>query len=91
MSIFEYTKTETKPLKSKLMTTEMIAQEKAYLKALSFAYKTKETKTTYIFTNSVNMWVELRKTDGSYVNGNYYDNEITQMLFRKLYKMATSI
>ena len=73
------------------MTTEIIAQEKAYLKALSFAYKIRETKTTYIFSNKLNMWVELRKIDGSYVDGNYYDNEITQMLFRGLHKMAKSI
>jgi len=37
------------------------------------------------------MWVELRKTDGSYINGNFYDNNITQILFRSLYKMAKSI
>ncbi len=77
--------------KSNTMTTQTTPQEIALTNALKSAYKIRETKTTYIFTNVINMCVELRKDDGSYVDGNFYDNEITQMLFRRLYNIAKSI
>ena len=77
--------------KNEIMENQIASQQIALNNALKNAYKIKETKSTYIFSNKLDMWVELRKTDGSYVNGNFYDNEITQILFRSLYKMAKSI
>jgi hypothetical protein len=66
------------------------AQRNALRNALRNVYKIRETKNTYIFSNKLNMWVELRKTNGSYVDGNMYDNESTQVIFRALFDMATS-
>ena len=67
------------------------SQRNALRNALRNVYKIRETKNTYIFSNRLNMWVELRKTNGSYVDGSMYDNESTQVIFRALFDMATSI
>jgi hypothetical protein len=54
-------------------------------------YTIRETESKYIFTNSINVHIELNKLDGSYIDGNIKNNEETQKLFRALYKIAKSI
>lgn len=59
------------------------------MKTLSKIYKITETQTSFIFQNDFNIHIELNKTDGTFITGNVYDNEQTQVLFKKLYKIAT--
>jgi hypothetical protein len=59
------------------------------MKTLSKIYRVTETKTSFIFQNNFNIYIELNKSNGSFITGNVYDNEQTQILFKKLYKIAT--
>ena len=59
------------------------------MKSLSKIYRVTETKSSFIFQNDINIHMELNKENGSFITGNVYDNEQTQILFKKLYKIAT--
>lgn len=59
------------------------------MKSLSKIYRVTETQTSFIFQNDFNIHIELNKANGSFITGNVYDNEETQVLFKKLYKIAT--
>lgn len=59
------------------------------MKKLSKIYKITETESTFVFQNKINIHIELNKETGAFVTGNVYDNEYTQKLFKKLYKIAT--
>lgn len=59
------------------------------MKKLSKIYKITETESTFVFQNKTNIHIELNKETGAFVTGNVYDNEYTQKLFKKLYKIAT--
>lgn len=59
------------------------------MKSLSKIYKITETQSSFIFQNDFNIYIELNKIDGTFITGNVYDNEQTQVLFKKLYKIAT--
>lgn len=59
------------------------------MKTLSKIYRVTETKTSFIFQNDINIHIELNKANGSFITGNVYDNKQTQILFKKLYKIAT--
>ena len=59
------------------------------MKPLSKVYQVTETKTSFIFQNDFNITIELNKFNGEFITGNVYDNEETQVLFKKLYKIAT--
>lgn len=55
---------------------------------LKSIYKITETETSFIFQNKINIHIELDKKTGQFITGNVYDNETTQILFKKLYKIA---
>jgi hypothetical protein len=59
------------------------------MKTLSKIYRVIETQTSFVFQNNFNIHIELDKTNGDFITGNVYDNEETQVLFKKLYKIAT--
>ena len=59
------------------------------MKTLSKIYRITETPNSFIFQNDFNIHIELNKIDGTFITGNVYDNEQTQILFKKLYKIAT--
>ena len=59
------------------------------MKTLSKIYRITETQNSFIFQNDFNIHIELNKIDGTFITGNVYDNEQTQILFKKLYKIAT--
>ena len=59
------------------------------MKSLSKIYKITKTQSSFIFQNDFNIYIELNKIDGTFITGNVYDNEQTQVLFKKLYKIAT--
>ena len=67
------------------------------MKNLKSIYRITETETSFIFQNQINIHIEfdkinihieLDKKNGSFITGNVYDNETTQKLFSKLYKIA---
>jgi hypothetical protein len=58
------------------------------MKNLKSIYRITETETSFIFQNQINIHIELDKKTGSFITGNVYDNETTQKLFSKLYKIA---
>jgi hypothetical protein len=58
------------------------------MKNLSRIYRITETKSTFVFQNAINIHIELDKVTGKFVTGNVYDNEQTQKLFKKLYRLA---
>lgn len=51
-------------------------------------YKVRETANTYVFTNAINIHIELDKVTGSFVDGNIADNAETQKLFRVLFSLV---
>jgi hypothetical protein len=51
-------------------------------------YKITETKTSFVFDSTMNIYVELNKNTGSYIDGNIKNNEQTRPFFEKLYKTA---
>jgi hypothetical protein len=58
------------------------------MKNLKSIYRITETEKNYVFQNKINIHIELDKQTGAFVTGNIYDNEQTQILFKKLYKIA---
>jgi hypothetical protein len=53
-------------------------------------YKIYETGNSFIFTNAINISIELNKFTGEFVTGNVYDNEQTRKLFSVLFNIAKS-
>ena len=53
-------------------------------------YRIIVTENTFVFINKINIHIELDKKTGEFVTGNVANNEETQILFKKLYKIATT-
>lgn len=51
-------------------------------------YRVSETATAYVFTNAINVHIELDKATGEFITGNIDNNEKTQKLFRLLYSFV---
>jgi hypothetical protein len=49
-----------------------------------------ETQNCYVFMNPNNIHIELDKESGSFVNGNLFDCEDLQPLFKDLFSIAKS-